>query len=83
MKNDHKVTNQVVDIIFSHLIQTHLQEHDDGSDTCERDVIDLLVVGLQNKLTEGAAAVSVNLQEVQPNRQEYSVTITDLYTTRW
>lgn len=40
-------------------------------------MIDLLVVGLQNELAEGAAAVSVNLDEVkqtnkQTNKQLYT-----------
>lgn len=38
-------------------------------DTCERHMIDLLVVGLQDELAEGAAAVSVNLEEVKQNNK--------------
>ena len=68
---DHlEVTNEVVNVILSHLVQTHLQQHVDGCDSCERHVVDLLVVGLQDELAEGAVAVSVNLREVTQDKAE-------------
>lgn len=56
------VTDEVVDVILPHLVHTHLQQHVDGGETCERHGIDLLVVRLEDELAEGAAAVSVNLE---------------------
>lgn len=42
----------------------------DRGDTCERYMIDLLVVGLQDELAEGAAAVSVNLWEAAQSKKK-------------
>lgn len=58
------LTNKVVDVVFSHLVQAHLQQHVDRCDTSKGHMTDLLVVRLQDELAEGAAAVSVNLDEV-------------------
>lgn len=59
-----KVTNEVVDVVFPHFVQPHLQQHVYRGDTCERHMIDLLVVRLQDELAERAAAISVNLDKV-------------------
>lgn len=60
-----EITDEVVDVILPHLVQTHLQQHVDGRDAGERHMVHLLVVGLQDELAEGAAAVSVNLEGVE------------------
>lgn len=57
------VTNKVVNVVFSHFVQTHLEQHVDRSETGQRHMINLLMVGLQDELTEGTVAVSVNLQK--------------------
>lgn len=62
------VTNEIVNVILSHLVHTHLEQHLDRCDACERHMIDLLVVGLQDELAKGAAAISVDLEGVRENK---------------
>ncbi|KAF3854872.1 hypothetical protein F7725_022927 [Dissostichus mawsoni] len=54
------------------VLSPHLQQHVDRGDTCERHVVDLLVVRLQDELTERAAAVSVDLKEIPQNRINFT-----------
>lgn len=56
------ITNEVVDVVFSHLVYSHFQQHDDWGDACQRHVINLLLVRLNDQFAERAAAVSVNLE---------------------
>lgn len=62
------VTNEIVNVILPQLVHTHLEQHLDRCDASERHVIDLLVVGLQDELAKGAAAISVNLEGVIENK---------------
>lgn len=69
-------TNEIVNIILSHLIESHLQQHVNRSGAGERDVVDLLVVRLHDELAQRAAAVSVNLQEVETTAAQRTTTTT-------
>lgn len=55
------VTDKIVNVVLPHLIQAHLQQHVDRGEACEGNTIHLLVVRLQDELTERAAAVPVDL----------------------
>ena len=52
----------MVGVVLPHLAQAHLQQHVHGGEASEGHWVHLTVVRLQDELTEGAAAVPVNLE---------------------
>ena len=55
-------TDEVVDVVLLHLVQADLQEHVHRGEPRQTHRVHLLLVRLQDELTEGAAAVPVDLQ---------------------
>lgn len=57
-----RLTYEKTDIILLHLLQANLQEHLNGSDVTEGNILHLSMVGLLDQLTQETATPLMNLK---------------------